>query len=132
MGGSIGFGLPNSVGAAIACPQRKVITLEGDGSAMYTLQSLWSMAREQLDVTMIIFANRTYNILRGELAAVGAGTPGQRANDMLTLDRPNLDWQALARGHGVEAGQATTLDELATQLKRGIASSGPYLVELVF
>ena len=132
MGGSIGFGLPNSVGAAIACPQRKVITLEGDGSAMYTLQSLWSMAREQLDVTMIIFANRTYNILRGELAAVGAGTPGQRANDMLTLDRPNLDWQAMARGHGVEAGQATTLDELATQLKRGLASSGPYLIELVF
>ena len=132
MGGSIGFGLPNSVGAAIACPQRKVITLEGDGSAMYTLQSLWSMAREQLDVTMIIFANRTYNILRGELAAVGAGTPGQRANDMLTLDRPNLDWQAMARGHGVEAGLATTLDELAVQLKRGLASSGPYLVELVF
>ena len=67
-----------------------------------------------------------------ELAAVGAGTPGQRATDMLTLDRPNLDWQAMARGHGVEAGQATTLDELAVQLKRGLASQGPYLIELVF
>jgi acetolactate synthase-1/2/3 large subunit len=132
MGGAIGFGLPASVGAAIGAPGRKVITLEGDGSAMYTLQALWSMAREQLDVTMIIFANRSYNILRGELAAVGAGTPGQRATDMLTLDRPNLDWQSIARGHGVEAGQATTLDELAAQLRRGLASSGPYLIELVF
>ena len=132
MGGAIGFGLPTSVGAAIGAPGRKVITLEGDGSAMYTLQSLWTMAREQLDVTIIVFANRSYNILRGELAAVGAGTPGQRATDMLTLDRPNLDWQAMARGHGVEAGQATTLDELAVQLKRGLASRGPYLIELIF
>ena len=132
MGGAIGFGLPTAVGAAIACPGRKVISLEGDGSAMYTLQSLWTMAREQLDVTIVVFANRAYNILRGELAAVGAGVPGQRATDMLTLDRPNLDWQSMARGHGVEAGQATTLDELATQLKRGLASSGPYLIELVF
>ena len=71
-------------------------------------------------------------IIVGELAAVGAGTPGQRATDMLTLDRPNLDWQSIARGHGVEAGQATTLDELAVQLQRGLASSGPYLIELVF
>ena len=132
MGGAIGFGFPTAVGAAIGAPGRKVISLEGDGSAMYTLQSLWTMAREQLDVTMIVFANRSYHILRGELAAVGAGTPGQRATDMLTLDRPNLDWQSMARGHGVEAGQATTLDELATQLKRGLASSGPYLIELVF
>ena len=131
-GGSIGFGLPTSVGAAIGAPGRKVLALEGDGSAMYTLQSLWTMAREQLDVTMIIFANRSYNILRGEFAAVGAGAPGQRATDMLTLDRPDLDWRSIARGHGVDAGQATTLDELAVQLKRGLATSGPYLIELVF
>ncbi len=131
MGGSIGFALPASVGAAIACPKRKVITLEGDGSAMYTLQALWTMARENLDVTILVFANRSYNILRGELANVGAGAPGQRANDMLTLDRPILDWGALARGHGVESGRATTLDELAIQFKRGLASRGPYLVEVV-
>ena len=130
MGGAIGFGLPVAVGAAIAAPGRKVIALEGDGSAMYTLQALWTMAREQLDVTIIVFANRAYNILRGELAAVGAGTPGQRATDMLTLDRPFLDWQALAKGHGVESGTARTLDEFAVQLRRGLASSGPYLVEL--
>ncbi len=131
MGGSIGFGLPSSVGAAIACPDRKVITLEGDGSAMYTLQSLWTMARENLDVTILIFANRSYNILRGELANVGAGTPGQRATDMLTLDRPTLDWGSIARGHGVEAGRAESLDELASQLRRGLASRGPYLIEVV-
>jgi acetolactate synthase I/II/III large subunit len=132
MGGAIGFGLPVATGAAIAAPGRKVIALEGDGSAMYTLQALWTMAREGLDVTIIVFANRSYNILRGELAAVGAGAPGQRATDMLTLDRPCLDWQALARGHGVEAGQAATLDEFAVQLRRGLASGGPYLIELLF
>jgi acetolactate synthase-1/2/3 large subunit len=131
MGGSIGFALPTSVGAAIACPDRKVITLEGDGSGMYTLQSLWTMAREQLDVTVLVFANRSYNILRGELANVGAGAPGQRATDMLTLDRPDLDWISLARGHGVDAGRATTLDELAAQVRRGLAVKGPYLVEVV-
>jgi len=89
------------------------------------------MAREQLDVTMLVFANRSYNILRGELANVGAGAPGQRATDMLTLDRPALDWQSIARGHGVEAGRAETLDDLAAQLRRGLASRGPYLVEVV-
>ena len=129
-GGSIGFGLPAATGAALGAPGRKVICLEGDGSAMYTLQSLWTMAREQLDVTMVIFANRSYRILHGEFAAVGAGAPGRRATDMLTLDRPDLDWLALARGHGVEAGQATTLDEFAAQLGRGLATTGPYLIEL--
>jgi acetolactate synthase-1/2/3 large subunit len=131
MGGAIGYGLPFSVGAAIACPERKVIALEGDGSAMYTLQAMWTMARESLNVTIIVFANRSYHILRGELANVGAGAPGQRATDMLTLDRPSLDWRSLARGHGIEAGQATDLGELARQLKRALASPGPYLIEVL-
>jgi acetolactate synthase-1/2/3 large subunit len=131
MGGSIGYGLPVAVGAALACPGRKVIALEGDGSAMYTLQALWTMARESLDVTIVVFANRAYQILRGEFANVGAGAPGQRATDMLTLDRPVLDWCALARGHGVEAGQAADLEALARQLQRGLASDGPYLIELL-
>src|SRR5205085_5591418 len=95
-GGSIGYGMPVAVGCAIACPDRKVIALEGDGSAMYTLQSLWTMARENLDITVLVFANRSYNILKGELANVGAGNPGRKAIDMLTLDRPDLDWVALA------------------------------------
>jgi acetolactate synthase-1/2/3 large subunit len=131
MGGSIGYGLPVAVGAALACAQRKVIALEGDGSAMYTLQALWTMARESLDVTIVVFANRAYQILRGEFANVGAGAPGQRATDMLTLDRPALDWRALARGHGVEAGQATDLGAFASELRRGLACEGPYLIELL-
>lgn len=131
MGGAIGFGLPCSVGAAIAAPARKVVTLEGDGSGMYTLQALWTMARESLDVTMLVFANRSYQILRGELAGVGAGAPGAKATDMLTIDRPDLDWVGLAKAQGVEAGRAATLEELETQFKRGIASSGPYLIEVV-
>jgi acetolactate synthase-1/2/3 large subunit len=131
MGGSIGYGLPVAAGAALACPQRKVIALEGDGSAMYTLQALWTMARESLDVTVVVFANRAYQILRGEFANVGAGAPGQRATDMLALDRPALDWCALARGHGVEAGRAADLEEFARQLRRGLSCQGPYLIELL-
>lgn len=131
MGGSIGYGMPVAVGAALACPGRKVIALEGDGSAMYTLQALWTMARESLNVTIVVFANRAYQILRGEFDKVGAGSPGQRATDMLTLDRPTLDWRALARGHGVEAGQATSLEEFAKELQRGLASEGPYLIEVL-
>jgi acetolactate synthase-1/2/3 large subunit len=132
MGGSIGWGLPAATGAAIAVPERKVIALEGDGSGMYTLQALWTMARENLDVTVIVLANRSYQILHSELRNMGAGTPGQRAADMLTLDRPHLDWVALARGHGVESGRAATLQELALQLKSALARRGPYLIELVF
>src|SRR5690606_29150805 len=85
MGGSIGWGLPAGVGAALAAPERKVLVLEGDGSAMYTLQALWTMARENLDVTVLIFANRAYRILQGEFKNVGAGQPGHRARDMLAL-----------------------------------------------
>ena len=131
MGGSIGWALPAATGAAIGAPDRKVIALEGDGSAMYTLQALWTMARENLDVTVVLLANRSYQILRGELRNVGAGEPGRNATDMLTLDRPELDWCALAHGHGVEAGQATTLEELAHELRRAYGRRGPYLVEAV-
>ena len=97
---------------------------------MYTLQALWTMARANLDVTVVLFANRSYQILHGELRTMGA-TPGQSAKDMLTLDRPILDWTALARGQGVEAARAETLDEFAQQLKRAFARKGPYLIELV-
>ena len=132
MGGSIGWALPVATGAAIAAPDRKVVAVEGDGSGMYTLQALWTMARENLDVTVIVLANRAYQILRGELRAMGAGTPGQRATDMLTLDRPNLDWVSLARGLGVDGARATTHQELADQFRRGLAHTGPYLIEGVF
>ncbi|MCC6534266.1 MAG: acetolactate synthase large subunit [Burkholderiales bacterium] len=131
MGGSIGWGLPAAVGAALAAPERKVFALEGDGSAMYTQQALWTMARESLDVTVLIFANRAYRILQGELTNVGAGTPGPRGRDMLTLDRPDPDWVSLARGYGVEASRAATLDQLAAQLKHALAAHGPHLIELL-
>jgi acetolactate synthase-1/2/3 large subunit len=131
MGGSIGWGPAAATGAAVAAPGRKVVAFEGDGSAQYTLQALWTMAREGLDVTMVVFANRAYKILLGELKNVGAAAPGANALSMLTLDRPNVDWIALAKGYGVEAGRATTLEELATQFKRGLAVAGPYVIEMV-
>jgi acetolactate synthase-1/2/3 large subunit len=131
MGGSIGFGLPSSVGAAIACPDRKVITLEGDGSAMYTLQALWTMARESLPVVALVFANRAYRILQGELQGVGATISGDKARDMLSLDRPALDWVALARGHGVPGTRVEDAAALVQALQRGFASRAPCLVEVV-
>ena len=130
-GGSIGFGLPAAVGAAIACPDRKVLALIGDGSAMYTIQSLWTMAREQLDVTVVIFANRTYRILRGELANMGGPAPGVSAARMLDLDQPHLDFVALAKGHGVPAVQVSTLEDLAKALRVAMREKGPRLIELV-
>jgi acetolactate synthase-1/2/3 large subunit len=129
-GGSIGYGMPVAIGAAIACPDRKVIALEGDGSAMYTVQSLWTMAREGLDITTLIFANGTYNILRGELTNVGVKNPGPRAVDMLSIGRPDLDWVSLARGMGVEASRAETCDQLVKALGAGLRSGGPYLIEV--
>jgi acetolactate synthase-1/2/3 large subunit len=131
MGGSIGFALPCAVGAAIAAPDRKVVALEGDGSAMYTIQALWTMAREALDVTVVIMANRAYQILRGEFAGVGAGTPGRRATDMLTLDRPTLDFVAMARGMGLEAARTDDLSEFARLFDRAMSQPGPQLIELV-
>jgi acetolactate synthase-1/2/3 large subunit len=131
MGGSIGLGLPLATGAAVACPDRKVVCLEGDGSGMYTVQALWTQAREQLDVTTVVFANRTYAILRHELSGVGAGTPGKKAADMLDIGRPDLDWVALARGMGVEASRATTAEEFNRQFAASMESRGPRLIEAV-
>lgn len=131
MGGSIGYGMPVAVGAAIACPDRRVLALVGDGSGMYTVQALWTMAREGLDITAVIWANRTYQILKGEFANVKAGEPGRRARDMLDLDRPDLDWVSLARGMGVPAGRATDCETLAAHLQRSLSEKGPYLIEAV-
>jgi len=130
-GGSIGLGLPLGTGAAVACPDRKVLCLEGDGSGMYTLQALWTQAREGLNVTNVIWSNRSYAILRGELANVGAANPGRKALDMLDLGRPDLDWVGLGKGMGVPGERATTADEFTEALGRGIAHQGPYLIEAV-
>jgi acetolactate synthase-1/2/3 large subunit len=131
MGGSIGFSTPVATGAAVACPDRKVICMVGDGSAMYTLQSLWTQAREGLDITTIVFANRKYQILLGEFNGVGAGEPGQRALDMLNLDRPALDWVSLAKGMGVPARSVTTADDFNKALADAMAEKGPKLIEVV-
>lgn len=131
MGGAIGQCLPCATGAAVACPNRKVIALTGDGSAMYTLQSLWTMARERLDVTVIVFANRGYQILRGELAAMGVTQVGRNAQAMFDVDNPVLDWVALAEGHGVPGTRATTVDEMETALAEAMATPGPRLIEAV-
>lgn len=130
MGGSIGFSTPVATGAAVACPDRKVICMVGDGSAMYTIQSLWTQARESLDVVTIVFANRIYQILRGEFDGVGAGEPGQRALDMLKIDRPTIDFVALAKGMGVPARAVTTADDFNKALADAIAEPGPRLIEV--
>jgi len=130
MGGSIGFSTPVATGAAVACPDRKVICMVGDGSAMYTLQSLWTQAREGLNVVTIVFANRIYQILRGEFDGVGAGEPGQRALDMLKIDRPTLDFVALARGMGVPGRAVADVDDFNKALAEAIAEPGPRLIEV--
>jgi acetolactate synthase-1/2/3 large subunit len=130
-GGSIGQGLPVATGAAVAAPDRKVVCIHGDGGAMYTLQALWTQAREKLDVTTVIFANRSYAILNIELARVGAGNPGPKALSMLDLHNPNLDWVQLAQGMGVEASRATAIKEFESQFEAAMKQRGPRLIEVV-
>ena len=130
-GGSIGQGLPVATGAAVACPDRKVVCLHGDGGAMYTVQSLWTQARENLDVITVIYANRSYAILNIELARVGAQNPGPKALSMLDISNPTIDWTALARGMGVLASRAETCEQFAAQLQDAMAQSGPRLIEAV-
>jgi acetolactate synthase-1/2/3 large subunit len=108
-----------------------VIALEGDGSAMYTPQALWTMAREGLPVTVLVFVNRSYEILKNEFAAVRAGALGQQATNMFSLEHPNLSWSGLAKSLGIESGVAADLSGLASQLQRGLDSSGPYLIEVM-
>jgi acetolactate synthase-1/2/3 large subunit len=130
-GGAIGQGLPLAAGAALACPERPVLALEADGSAMYTISALWTHAREQLDITTVIFSNRSYAILNMELDRTGAEATGQSARSLLDLSRPGLGFTALAEGMGVPASQARTAGEFATQLGRALAEPGPHLIEAV-
>jgi acetolactate synthase I/II/III large subunit len=131
MGGSIGLGPPLATGAAVACPDRKVIALQADGSAMYTVQALWTQAREGLDITTVLFSNRTYQILKGELANVGAGNPGRKALDMLDLGRPDIDWVGLAKSLGVPGARVTDMDGFNRRFAEGVATPGPFLVEVL-
>jgi len=128
-GGAIGQGLPCAVGAALACSDRKVIALQADGSGMYTLQALWTMARESLDVVTIICANRAYRILQVELGRAGIAEPGPQALGLTDLSRPEIDWVALARGLGVPGRRAQSADAFADALARALAEPGPSLIE---
>ncbi|WP_257003745.1 acetolactate synthase large subunit [Streptomyces sp. SA15] len=130
-GGAIGQGLPVAVGAAVARPDRPVFALEGDGSAMYTIQSLWTMAREQLDSTVVIFNNRSYAILNLELQRVGAGAAGPKAKAQLDLGDTHLDFVQIGEGFGVPSVRVDTAEELNEALERAIAEPGPHLVEVV-
>ncbi|MBA3653594.1 MAG: acetolactate synthase large subunit [Actinobacteria bacterium] len=130
-GGAIGQGLPLATGAAVACPDRPVISLEADGSAMYTLQALWTQAREGLDVTTVIFNNRSYAILNMELARVGVEAAGPKARSMLDISKPNIDFASLARGMGVEAATVTDAEGFSVALAAALAEPGPHLIDAV-
>jgi acetolactate synthase-1/2/3 large subunit len=127
-GGAIGSGMPQAVGAALACPDRQVFALCGDGAAAYTLQALWTQAREHQNIINIVFANHSYLILNFELARVGAGDPGPAAQQMLSLDAPKMDWVKLAEGFGVTGQRARTAGEFDKALQIALASDGPQLI----
>ena len=130
-GGSIGYGMPVALGAAVACPDRKVVCLESDGSGLYMPQSLWTHARENLDILTLVFANRSYQILRNEMQNVGATNIGPIASSLLDIGGPDIDWLSLAKGFGVAAFRASTIDELSRAMDAGIAAQGPCVIEVV-
>ena len=128
-GGSIGYGMPCATGAAVASPDRRVICLQADGGGMYTVQALWTQARERLDVTTIIFANQKYSILQIEFGRVGAHNPGPKAMSMLDLGNPELNWVSLAEGMGVPAWRVKTAEEFNKALAESLRTPGPTLIE---
>ena len=130
-GGAIGQGLPLAVGAAIACPDQKVIALEADGSGMYTVQALWTMVREQLDVTVVLLNNRSYAILNIELSRVGVEQPGPTALSLLDLSNPDLKWVDIARGMGMQAVKVETVAQLDQAFADAMAQKGPRLIEVI-
>jgi acetolactate synthase I/II/III large subunit len=129
-GGSIGIALPLALGAAVACPDRRVLCLTADGSGMYTAQALWTMAREGLNVTTVVFANRDYAVLKREFSYLGVGNPGPRAASMFEIGRPDLDWTLLAKGMGVPGKRVSSLDEFGKALRSGFEGEGPTLIEV--
>ncbi|PCJ51473.1 MAG: acetolactate synthase large subunit [Candidatus Hydrogenedentota bacterium] len=129
-GGGIGYGMPSAAGAAIACPYRPVLNLQSDGAGMYTLQTLWTMARESLDVTTVVFSNRKYKILQIELERAGIDKPGPIADSLTELSNPDISWCDLAKGMGVPASRPETAEDLSAALTRSFSEEGPSLIEL--
>ena len=130
MGGSIGFGTPVATGAALACPDRRVFCMVGDGSAMYTIQSLWTQAREQLNVTTIIFANHSYQILKVEFGNMGFGAPGPQALGLMDIDRPRIDWVAMGKSMGVPAVRVDNAGDFYRKMADSVTEAGPLLIEV--
>ncbi|MDL0431767.1 acetolactate synthase large subunit [Marinobacter sp. TBZ242] len=130
-GGAIGQGLPNAVGAAVACPDRPVLALIGDGTAMYTIQALWTMAREQLNVTTIIFNNASYSVLNIELERVGAEQAGAKAKSQLDLRGPVLNFAEMAQGMGVHAVRVDTAEDMNKAMEYALSMPGPHLIEVM-
>lgn len=130
-GGAIGFGPPAAVGAAIACPDRKGINLQADGSGLYAPQALWTQARERLDVVTIVCSNAKYAILKLELALQKVGVPGSASRELTDITNPQIDWTSLARGFGVPARRAETAHELGEALREALNRAGPSLIEAV-
>jgi acetolactate synthase-1/2/3 large subunit len=123
--------MPSATGAALACPDRPVINLQADGSAMYTVQSLWTQAREGLDVTTLICSNRSYNIIQVELKRAGFTNPGPRALSFTDLGNPDIGWAELSRGLGVPGVAVDTAEDLARELKKALREPGPHLIEMI-
>ncbi len=131
-GGAIGYGIPAAVGAAVAAPDRPVLCLESDGSAMYTISGLWTQARENLNVTTVLYDNSAYDILRIELQRVGAGSaPGPEALSLLDLSDPAMDFVKISEGMGVPARRVSTAEEFADALRAALAEPGPHLIDAV-
>jgi acetolactate synthase I/II/III large subunit len=130
-GGSIGIAIPLALGAAVACKARRVLCLSADGSSMYTLQGLWTMARESLNVTTVILANRAYGILKREFANLGAGEPGEIASSLFSIGQPDLDWVSIAKGMGIPGARVHSLEEFASRLQQGLKNDGPSLIEVL-
>jgi acetolactate synthase I/II/III large subunit len=129
-GGSIGIAMPLAIGAAVACPDRRVLCMSADGSGMYTLQALWTMARERLNVTTVIFANRVYSVLQREFANLDLGNPGPKARNLFEIGRPDLDWVDLAKGMGVPGVRVSSLEAFGKALGGGFEAEGPMLIEV--
>jgi acetolactate synthase-1/2/3 large subunit len=130
-GGAIGFGIPAATGAAVACPDRPVINIQADGSASYTLQALWTQAREQLNIKTLICNNRRYNILQIELMRAGIEPPGQQVQSLTNLDNPAIDWRQIAKGFGVPAVRVERAEDLTQTLENALSEPGPCLIEMI-
>ena len=129
-GGSIGIALPLAIGAAVACPDRRVLCFTADGSGMYTPQALWTMAREALNITVVVFANRSYAVLKREFSSLGIGEPGPRASSMFDIGNPDLDWTQLSKSMGVPGTRPTSMKSFVSALSAAFAEEGPALIEI--